>query len=509
MPTTQAQTDCNQQTFGFQPIGKRKIEADFGGGLLSSDGGVLLLGEVDKKLALTHRLAGCFSDFRKPWLVEHTLPVLVAQRVQALALGYEDLDDHDALRADPLLAASCGRADVLGEERHADEDKGKPLAGKSTLNRLELGAQDGVGHYRKIQAKPGEIEALLIEVGVKAIPRLSRVIVLDFDATDDPIHGDQEGKFFHGYYRNYCYLPLYCFCGDIPLWAELRKSDRDGSAGTREALAKILGAIRKRFGKKVRVIVRADSGFCRDELLDWIERKKNVHYVIGLARNARLEKMLGPAFEEALGELGYHEWVRKVWESGTGRLPEIGDLEGSARSFAELRYRTLDSWSRERRVIGKAEVTNGKKNPRFIVTDLTGKEKWARDAECQALFGSGQNLYEKFYCARGEAENKIKEQQQDLFADRTSTAFMTSNQLRLWFSTFAYLLVRQLRATALRGTRLAKATAGTIRVKLMKIAAQVNVSVRRVHVRLAGACPEADVFARAHRNLAGWHPELE
>jgi len=267
--------------------------------------------------------------------------------------------------------------------------------------------------------------------------------------------------------------------------------------------------IRKRFGKHVRIIVRADSGFCRDELLTWIESQPNIHYCVGPARNKRLEKMLEPAFEETLKKLDYFQLAESAIEAGADKLPEISELEGSERSFAELRYRTLDSWSRERRVIGKAEITKGKKNPRFIVTDLTGKEKWIKKAENKTQFKSGQNLYEKFYCARGEAENKIKEQQMDMFADRTSTAYMTSNQLRLWFSTFAYMLVRELRSTGLKGTRLSKATVGTIRLKLMKIAAQVTVSVRRVYVRLASASPNADVFAQAHRNLQNWRPELE
>lgn len=506
MPTTQPQTDCIQRAFGFQAIGRRRVEADFSGGHLSSDGGTLLLAEVDKRLGLTRRLGECFADLRDQRLVEHALPALVAQRVHGIALGYEDINDHDRLRLDPLLAVSCGRGDVLGEERHSSEDRGKPLAGKSTLNRLELGAQSREGHYRKIQADAGAIEDLLVESGVRAIPRKSQVIVLDFDATDDPVHGDQEGRFFHGYYKDYCYLPLYCFCGDIPLWAELRESNQDGSAGTKEALEKILGAIRKRFGKHVPVIVRADSGFCRNGLMSWIEGQPNVHYCIGLARNSRLEEMLEPAFHQALEDLGYHELVECAAAAGADRPIEISELEGSARRFAELRYRTLKSWDRERRVIGKAEVTNGKKNPRYIVTDLTGAEWWAQPAGARETFGSGQGLYEEFYCARGEMENKIKEQQLDMFADRTSTAYMKSNQLRLWFSTFAYMLMRQLREVGLKGTRLGRATVGTIRVRLMKVAAQVTVSVRRVYIRLASACPTADVFAAAHRNLQSWTP---
>lgn len=468
--------------------------ADFSGGHLSSDGGTLLLRELDGHLGLNRQLSRCFSDRRDPRWVEHELPTLIAQRVHGIALGYEDINDHDRLRLDPLFAASCGRADLLGEQRFG-EDKGKPLAGKSTLNRLELGARQSEGHYRKIQADAQKIEDLLVERGVQAIPRRSRVIVLDFDATDDPIHGQQEGRFFHGYYGNYCYLPLYCFCGDIPLWAELREANQDGSAGTREALEKILRAIRKRFGKRVVVIVRADSGFCRDELMSWIEEQPKVHYCFGLARNKRLQKLLEPTFEEVLEDLSYPELVLSAMAAGAERLPEI---EGTARRFSELRYRTLKSWSRERRVIGKAEITKGKENPRFIVTDITEEEDWAKD---DAMFQDGQSLYEKFYCARGEMENRIKEQQLDMFADRTSTGNMASNQLRLWFSTFAYMLVSRLRAVALQGTRLAKSTVGSIRVHLMKIAAQVTVSVRRVHIRLASACPMADVFAHAHRKL--------
>ena len=495
MQDAQAQTDCNQTRFEFQDLGKRKVEVDFSGGHLSSNGGTLLVREIDIRLNLCPRLSSCFTDQRDQRWVEHQLPVLIAQRVHGIALGHEDINDHERLRHDPLLAASCGRSDVLGEERPYKSDQGKPLAGKSTLNRLELGAESKEGHYRKIQADPDKIENLLVECGVEAIPRKSGVIVLDFDATDDPIHGEQEGRFYHGYYKNYCYLPLYCFCGDIPLWAELRKSDRDASAGTREALEKILRAIRKRFGKKVVVIVRADSGFCRDELMTWIEGLSNVHYCFGLARNKRLQEMLEPTFERVLDDLCYPDLVLSARAAGAESLPEI---EGTARRFSELRYRTLKSWSCERRVVGKAEITNGKRNPRFIVTDITGEEDWAKD---EAMFQDGKNLYEKFYCARGDMENRIKEQQMDMFADRTSTGYMTSNQLRLWFSTFAYMLVSRLRAEALQGTRMAKATVGSIRLHLMKIAAQVTVSVRRIHVRLASACPSADVFGEAYRNL--------
>lgn len=394
--------DRIQEKFEFQALGGKKVEADFSGGHLSSDAGALLIREVDKAHRLSERLSACFTDTRDQALVEHDLGVLLAQRIYALALGYEDLNDHDRLRHDPLFVASCGRSDVLGAERRKREDQGKALAGKSTLNRLELGADETEGHYRKIQAHASKIEALLIQTGVEAIPCRSRVIVLDFDATDDPIHGAQEGRFFHGYYGNYCYLPLYCFCDEIPLWAELRSADRDGSAGTLEALEKIVRSIRDRLGKKVKIIVRGDSGFCREELMNWIEAQRNIHYCFGLARNKRLEKELEPTFEQVRERLGYEDLKLCAMGSGATEVPEV---EGTAREFCEFEYTTLKSWSRLRRVIGKAEITNGKTNPRLIVTDLSGKEDWTcRDRR----FESARALYENFYCARGDMENRIK-----------------------------------------------------------------------------------------------------
>lgn len=482
-------TQCNQQTFGFQALGSRRVEADFTGGHLSSDGGVLLVREMDRHLGLCDKLARCFSDTRHPAFVEHALPVIIRQRVLGLALGYEDLNDHDQLRTDPLLAAACGNPDLLGEDRRHEQDRGKALAGKSTLNRLELGAAHGAGKYRKINADKQAIAALLLDEGVRAIPRKSQVIVLDFDATDDPIHGNQEGRFFHGYYREYCYLPLYCFCGDIPLWAELRKSDRDASRGTLQALQQIIPALRKRLGNKVKIIIRGDSGFCRDDIMTWMEAQPGVHYVLGLARNARLQALLAPEFENVRAA---HAAACELARAEAREEPH------SSRGFAEFHYRTQKSWSRARRVIGKAEITGDKDNPRFIVTDLTGEEPWVKDLP--ALAG-GRDLYEKFYCSRGDMENRIKEQQLDLFADRTSTAPFASNQLRLWFSTFAYLLLARLRATALQGTVLAKATVGTIRLRLLKVGALVTVSVRRVYIRLASAFPLQEVFATARFRL--------
>ena len=471
-------TECKQEVFEFQVHGSRKVTADFSGGYLSSDGGAVFLRGVDLKMGLLERLAGCFSDDRLPCLVEHKVAELLRQRIGALVLGYEDLNDHDRLRLDPLHALIAGKADVLGENRLCAADKGKALAAHSTLNRLELGALGGDTRYKKIIAKPQEIEALLIEEGVRAIPRKSREIILDFDATDDPLHGHQEGAFFHGYYRHYCYLPLYCFCGNLPLLAQLRDAKRDASSGTVEALEKITRAIRKRFGRRVRIIVRADSGFAREEIMAWCE-DHGVYYCLGLARNKRLSARLGKCF----GELY--------------RAIESGEIQRPCRRFEDFEYRTRKSWSRARRVVGKAEILDKGQNPRFVVTNLPAE---GLPGEPEERFGA-RRLYEKLYCARGEMENRIKEAQQDLFADRTSTSWMASNQLRLWFSAFAHLMVSVLRAQVLAGTDLASATLGQIRLKLFKIGARIKISCRRIHLELASAYPYQETFRRAWANL--------
>jgi len=391
------------------------------------------------------------------------------QRICGLALGYEDLNDHDSLRHDPLLALVCHKQDVLGTNR-AEHNQGKALAGKSTLDRLELSAGGVSGIDKKITADTEGIAGLLIELGVKAIPRKSRRIVLDFDATDDPLHGKQEGRFYHGYYRNYCYLPLYCFCGNIPLWAELRSSDRDGAKGTVEALEKIVAAIRKRFGKKVKIIVRGDGGFAREDIMAWCEHKQ-IKYCLGLPRNERLQRELEPVFKE---------------------LEEQVDPEDfrPMRLYRQFKYTTLKSWTRQRRVIGKAELLEKGRNPRFIVTNFTSGEY------------HDQELYEDFYCARGDMENRIKEQQMDLFADRTSSSHFRTNQMRLWFSAFAHLMMEELRAEVLMRTSLAKASIGQIRLKLFKIAARVTISCRRIYIQWCSASPNRDLIGRVHAALA-------
>lgn len=465
---------CKQQLFAFQDHNGRKITADFSGGHLSSDGGgVLLFRELERKSGIIKRLADCFRDLRDQRYVEHKLEELLRQRIGALVMGYEDLNDHDALRHDPAHALLSGKGDVEGLDRMHEADKGRALAAHSTLNRMELGALGGDGRYKKILADIDALEERLIEEGIKAIPRKSGQIILDFDATDDPLHGAQEGAFFHGYYGHYCYLPLYCFCGHIPLLARLRPSNCDPSEGTVEALDKIVAAIRRRFGRKVRIIVRADSGFAREGIMQWCEQNK-LFYCLGLARNSRLQAHVAETFE------ALHAQLKKQGSS----LP--------VRRFVQFEYRTLKSWSRRRRVVGKAEVLEKGDNPRFVVTNLSAE-----------LF-EARALYEDLYCARGDMENRIKEQQQDLFADRTSTQAIASNQLRLYFSAFAHLILSRMQSEVLPGTALARATIGTLRLRLFKIAARVKISCRRIHFELAGGCPDKEAFAMTWRNLQHW-----
>ena len=423
----------------FPELIARPVAVDFAAGHVSSDGGGVLLARLDRSHGFLQRFATCFRDYRDAELIEHELLGLLRQRTYGLALGYEDLNDHDTLCADPLLASLCGKQDPLGQDRVRQQDRGKALSGKSTLNRLELtpADADASARYKKIVADPLAIEDYFIAEYVRQLPTDTTRVTLDLDATDDPIHGQQEGRFFHGYYGDYCYLPLYIFDRDWPILAWLRTSDRDASSGAVGKVEKIVAALRRRF-PHLHIRLRADSGFCRDELMVWCELH-GVKYLLGLARNAVLERKLAPALQQA----------KALSEAQEGR---------PARVFLEMTYRT-QSWHAPRWVIGKAEWTQGEANPRFLVTN---------EDPCQF---QAQSFYEQDYCGRGDMENRIKEQQLDLFADRTSTATLRSNQLRLWFSTLAYLLVNQLRRVGLAGTELARATCGTIRLKLFKVGA--------------------------------------
>jgi hypothetical protein len=453
------QTECSADLFGFARVEGRAVVAAFDGGTMTSEAGAMLLGATDGQIRLIERFAGCFTDYRAADLVVHELPSLVGQRVFGIALGYEDLIDHDQLRHDPVMA-------VLGGKLEARRADCAPLAGKSTLNRLELSRPEP-SRYHRISYDAAAIEGLFVDLFLDAHSAPPPQITLDLDATDDPLHGHQEERFFHGYYDNYCYLPLYVFCGRHLLAAKLRPANIDASAGSVEEVARLVTRIRQRW-PRVRILLRADSGFAREALMTWCE-SNGVDFLLGLAKNARLN-----------GEI----------ETELAAAQEQNQRSGKpARRFKDFTWRTLKSWSRERRVVAKAEWTEGKANPRFVVTSLAREEHEAR------------HLYEKLYCARGEMENRIKECQLDLYADRTSAHTMRANQLRLWFASMAYVLICALRRIGLAHTQFARASCGTIRLKLLKIGALVRTSVRRLKLAMPSAFPYQAEYHAAHAAL--------
>jgi Transposase DDE domain group 1 len=451
-------TECNQSEFGFKACGRREIVARFDGGTISSDGGAFLLRETDRRLNLLPRLAECFLDGRNQNQVEHSVLEMLSQRVYGLALGYEDLNDHDRLRTDPVFGILAGR-----------EDLEEPLAGKSTLNRMELGS-GASNRYKKITFWKDAIDELLVRAFMESHESAPAEIVLDVDTTDLPLHGKQEGRFFHGYYDHYCYLPLYVFCGDHILCARLREANHDASFGCLQEIKRIVAQIRAGW-PEVKIVLRGDSGFCRNELMSWCE-SHGVDYVFGMARNQRLRRVIGQQMDEAT-----REWNR------SGK---------PARVFTEFAYSTKKTktggWDRKRRVVAKAEHIDGKENPRFVVTSLPSEA------------GAARGLYEELYCARGDMENRIKEQF-TLFADRVSAETMRGNQMRLYLSAMAYILVSGLRRLGLKATELARAQVSTIRTKLLKIGAQIRVTVRKVWVSMASSYPWQDLYQQVWTNL--------
>ncbi|HVH72977.1 MAG TPA: IS1380 family transposase [Candidatus Dormibacteraeota bacterium] len=473
------QTECTQIEFEFQGLGRRRVVGQFDGGRVTSDGGVVLLREFEGQRRIVQRFAECFVDYRDPRYLEHTVAELVGQRVFGLALGYEDLIDHDELRWDVMLAVAVGKCDPTGAERRHQRDQGKALAGKSTLNRLELrtGDKQRDQRYKKIEVQGEAVDRLLVDILLESYQAAPERIVLDLDGTDDPVHGNQEGRFFHGYYREYCYLPLYIFCGAHLLCARLRTADQGERAGAIKELERIVPQLRARW-PQVPIVIRGDSSFGAEDLMKWCEENQ-VDYVLGKAKNQRLVRAIGAELEQA----------RQACER-TGK---------AARVFKDFSYRTKKSWSRARRVIGKAEYLGKGANPRFVVTSLSAAEFDAR------------RVYEEQYCGRGDMENRIKEQQLCLFADRTSTSLMKANQLRLWFSSIAYVLMNEFRIQALKGTEMAKAQCSTMRLKLLKIGAVVRVSVRRVVISLAECYPYQQLFRQVYQNLLRqqfWPPAL-
>ena len=454
-------TECNRDSFDFGTVERRIVVGAFDGGTITSDAGALLLGQTDKAIGLVSRLAACFQDARCPALTVHALPALLSQRIFGIALGYEDIVDHDQLRHDPVLG-------VLGGTLTAKRSNCAALAGKSTLNRLEHAAKVGADPYHKITHDPAAIERLFVTLMLEAHDAPPRQLIIDIDATHDPIHGEQEGGHFNAFYDCYCYLPLYIFAGRHLLAAKLRSADKDAADGAKEEVARIVAQIRESW-PEVRIILRADSGFARDDLMKWCENN-GVDFIFGLARNVRL-----------VGAIKRELVLARRASQRSGR---------AERRFAVLEdWDTREGWARPRKVVAKAEWTEGKSNPRFIVTSL----HWTD--------GDARKLYEDIYCARGEMENRIKECQSDLFAGRTSAASMRANQLRLWFAAFAYVAMAALRRIGLLGTELAQATCGTIRLKLLKIGALITTSVRRVRIAFASSCPHQATFAIAQERL--------
>lgn len=476
--TASKPTHCNQQALLFQDLDRRQVVADFSGGYLSSDGGVLLLRQVDRGLGITRSLASCFTDYRNGRFCDHKLSELLAQRLYGMALGYGDLNDHDTLRRDPLLAVACEKREPLGTDRMHAHPPGVALAGEATLNRLELGHLP-TDRYHKIHYEAAAIEATVLQLGVRCLPKAAREIVVDLDGMGHLVHGLQAGRHFRTYYDGFCLLPLYAFAGDVPLWAALRPGDVDtGSAGVLPAIEAIVRAIRQRC-KKARIIFRADSDFAREETMAWCEQQTpEVYYCFGLQGNERLEAM-----------------IEDAWAGAQARRCLTG--AESTREFRDLDYQTRRSWSRARRVVAKAEVMGSSQTPRFIVTNLP-REGFADEVSDRL---TAARLYEDFYCARGQMENVLKQQVLDLPGDRMSTHDLASNQLRLWLATLAYLLVERVRTLGLGGTALAVATVGTIRTRLLKVAAQVRVSVRRVYVQLSSAFPLQALFRHCAQRL--------
>lgn len=462
---TKCLPDNGQLSLEFQGLGKRKVEARFDGEYISSDGGALLLREIEARTGIISELSSCFEDHRDQRYVQHPLNDLIAQRIFGLALGYEDLIDHDRLRADPLIAIALGKTDPTGAHRSNPQDVGKALAGKSTLNRVEL-SSERCDRYCKTPFDSNLIRETLVNsfIRITELKGVPKKLVLNIDATDDTIHGNQDGKFFHKYYDAYCYMPLYTFCDGHPLVAKLGCSSADPAKGSIDELEFIVGKLRARW-PKVRIILRGDCGFCRSYILDWCE-DNGVDYILGLAKNNRLKKIIGRQL-----------YAARRRHAKTGK---------ASRVFTWFWYKTEKSWRHERRVIAKAEHLDKGANPRFIVTSLPDSDR---------------KLYEKVYCARGEMENRIKEQQLDLFADRTSTHWVSSNQLRLWFSTFAYILLNACRILGMKGTIFSRAQCRPIRLKLMKIGTAIKFSVRRISISFAIGYPWYKEFCQIHRNI--------
>lgn len=440
LPMPNCTEESGTKRIEFGRLGRRAVEGRFDGGSMTSDGGVMLLSEVDRKIGLMQAASRCITDPRSPLLIKHGVRDMLRQRVYGLALGWEDLSDHGALRQDVAMQTAVG--------------VDRQVASAPTLCRLEKWAD---------RASAWRLHAVLVDQFIASFKTTPEELVLDFDATDNPLHGQQEGRFFHGYYDCYCYLPLYVFCGQQLLCAYLRPSRIDGARHAGAILKLLVARLRQKW-PQVRIVLRGDSGFCRQRILNWCERA-GVHYIMGLARNPRLQ-----GITEFL-ELA----LKDAFEASGLKQCEVGEFTYAAQS-----------WAHERRVITRLEYGEQGNNPRYVVTNLTG---------------DAQALYDDLYCQRGEAENQIKEAQVGLFATRTSCQHFQGNQLRVLLAALGYCLIERLRALALQGTALATAQVDTLRIKLLKVAAVVTRNTRRIRLYLASNWPSADIFAHAMSQL--------
>ncbi|MEQ8387050.1 MAG: IS1380 family transposase [Coleofasciculus sp. A1-SPW-01] len=482
-------TDCIPKQFKFKPVKSRQVIADFQGGTVTSDAGLTLIADLDRKLQITSRFAACFTDYRQANRIDHSVESLVAQRLYGLVQGYEDVNDHEQLRHDPMFGLALGK--IIGEGRQP-----VVLAGKSTLNRLEHCPETVTNRvesrYHRIGHNASAIEKLFVEWFLESYNQPPKEIILDLDVTDDQVHGEQEKAFFNTYYNGFCYAPLYIFCGKHLLVAKLRPSNVDPADGALEELKRVIKQIRSRWSN-VGVLVRGDSAYAREEIMEWCESQVGVDYVFGLSKNNRLMQMTMETQKKARASYEHHKqrvesFLETLFNPET-KFPEVENLVSPYVLYRSINYQTQKSWSRPRRVVAKVESNHTDVKVRFVVTSISTKK-----------VPPGE-LYRQKYCPRGEMENRFKEQQLELFSDRTSTHSFEGNQLRLWFSSVAYVLMNALRGRCLAATDLRSAQVGTIRTKLLKLGARLRVSVRRVLISISSGCPYKDIFATAHRCL--------
>lgn len=485
-------TNSTKRSSRYLNLGRLKgkeIIANFEGGIITSDAGIVLMAELDKKLRITARFAEGFQDYRNPSYVDYPVHQLLAQRVYGIILGYEDVNDHDKLRYDPALAIALENLNFI-------DSASASLAGKSTINRLEYCPETILDHatsrYHKIEPLTPAIETAFVEIFLQSYQTPPKSITLDLDVTDDPVYGNQEGAFFNKYYNGVCYAPLYIFCGYHLLVAKLRPSNVDPAEGALEELQRVIGLIRDKW-TTTHILVRGDSAYAREEIMRFCEEQPRVDYVFAMATNQQLKLRAAQTIEKAKND--YEQRLEPVIGlmdylfSKNEELEKVPQLVPDSTWFRSLVYQTEKSGSRQRRVVTKVCYGSEGLKIRHVVTSLLASKI------------PPSKVYTEKYCPRGEMENRFKEQQLDLFADRTSTQTFASNQLRLWLSSMAYVLMQAFRQHCLSKTSLAKATVGTIRLNLLKLGARITISCRRILIAIASSCPYQDILAFAYSRI--------